>query len=159
MLHRLSTALRLQLEALVRRGAQDGFMLRWAILSFGVLAGIVALQACRAFRFLDEAQLVVLAGHPFYLSAQDAQVSLLSPAGQFGLCVVVTLYFGGVLMMQKRLGRRSHICLLAAVVFALPGLLCVLWHGVLYVGQALTCILLLWVILVPVSACFRHHRS
>ncbi len=143
----------------MQSGAKDGFLLRWAVLSFSVLATVVTLQALRVFRLLDEAQLVILAGHPFYLSAQDAQISLLSPAGQFGLCVLITLYFGGLLMLQRHLGRRTHICLLAAVVFGLPGLLCVLWHGVLYVSQALTCILLLWVILVPAAILYRRRHS
>lgn len=159
MLHRFITALKLRAEDLMQRGAKDGFLLRWAALSFGVLATVVVLQALRVFRLLDEVQLVVLAGHPFYLSAQDAQISLLSPAGQFGLCVLITFYFGGVLMLQRHPGRRTHICLLALVVLGLPGLLCVLWHGVLYVSQALACILLLWVILVPAAILYRRCHS
>ncbi len=159
MLQRILTTLRLRFERLVLRASQDAFLLRWVSLSIGVLGSVVIMQACRLFRLLDEAQLLILAGHPFYMSAEDAQVTLLSSGWQFAACVGITLYFGAVLMMQRRLGRRSHICLLAAAALALPGLLCVLWHGVLYVSQPLTCIFLLWLIHVPLTAWYRHHRS
>lgn len=132
-------------------GVADVFLLRWVLLSISVLAIVVGLQACRFFMWLDEVQLLILGGHPFYLSAEDAQVTLLTPGGCFALCVFITLYLGAVLLMQTRLGRRNHLCLLAAVAVFLPGLLCVLWHGVLYVGQPLMCIALLWVALVPLS--------
>lgn len=134
-----------------RRGAADMLLLRWVGLSIGVLATLVGMQACRVFSTLDEWQLIVLAGDPFYLSAQDAQVSLLTPGATFGVCVCVTLYLGAVLLRQKRMGKRNHLCLLAAVAIALPGVMCVLWHGVLYVAQPLMCILLMWLAVVPCS--------
>lgn len=131
--------------------AADAFLLRWFLLSVGTLAAVVGLQASRLFLWLDEWQLRILAGHPFYLSAEDAQVSLFSQGGTFAVCVGVTLYLGAVLLLQPRLSRRNHICLLAAVALGIPGLMCVLWHGVLYVGQPLVCILLLWLVVVPCS--------
>lgn len=130
----------------------DVFLLRWVLLSILVLALVVALQATRVvFMQLDEWQLLVLAGHPFYLSAEDAQISMLSAGGTFGLCVAVTLYLGAVLLMQPSLRKRTHLCLLAAVALFLPGVMCVLWHGVLYVGQPLACVAMLWLALVPVA--------
>ena len=108
---------------------------------------------------LDEIQLRLLAGHPFYLSAEDAQVSLLSPVASFSLCVVITLYLSAILMRRRSLVSRSHIALLAAVAVALPGIIGILWHGVLYVGQMLLCIFFLWLLLVPVSFIYRRFRS
>lgn len=158
MLQRVLTALTTGMESLMRREAKDAFLLRWALLCLSVLGGIVVMQACSFFHALDEAQLIILAGHPFYLSAEDAQVNLLTPGWNFAACVVLTLYLSAVLMLQRRLSRRTHICVLAAAALALPGLLCILWHGVLYVSQPLTCISLLWLILVPVTACYRCRR-
>lgn len=132
-----------------RASVGDVFLLRWAMLCVGVLGAVVVLQACGFFAMLHDGQLILLAGHPFYMSAEDAQVSLLSPAGTFGACVVITLYMGAVLLLQRRMRQRSHLCLLAAVAVALPGLLCVLWHGVLYVAQPLFCVFLLWLVVVP----------
>lgn len=134
-----------------RRGAADVLLLRWVALSLVVLAALVALQAYRLYAPLDEWQLMLLAGDPFYMPAQDAQVSLLSPAATFSACVCLTLYLGAVLLRQPRMGQRNHVCLLAAVAIALPGMMCVLWHGVLYVAQPLVCVLLLWLLAVPCS--------
>ena len=141
-----------------QRGEGDVLLLRWVILSIAVLAALVALQACRLFMPLYECQLLILAGDPFYMTAQDAQVALLTPAGTFAVCVGITLYLGAVMLRQPRLGRRNHLCLLAAVAVALPGLMCVLWHGVLYVAQPLVCIALLWLVLVP-GALIRRSLS
>lgn len=132
-----------------RRSRGDVLLLRWVLLSIGVLAALVGLQACRLFAPMHDWQLILLAGDPFYLTAQDAQVTLLSAGEMFALCVVITLYLGAALLRQKRLARRSHLCLLAAVAISLPGLMCVLWHGVLYVAQPLACVILLWLALVP----------
>lgn len=134
-----------------RRGAADVLLLRWVMLSIGVLGGLVAMQACHFFNPLHDGQLILLAGDPFYMPAEDAQRSLLSAGGTFALCVVTTLYLGGVLLRQPRMGRRNHLCMLAAVAVALPGAMCVLWHGVFYVAQPLVCILLLWLAVVPCS--------
>lgn len=138
-------------EPELRRGAADVLLLRWVVLSVGVLAVLVGLQACRLFVPLNEWQLLVLAGDPFYLSAADAQVSLLSHGATFGACVCLTLYMAAVLLRMPRLGQRNHLCLLAAVAVGLPGVMCVLWHGVLYVAQPLVCVLLLWLAVVPGS--------
>lgn len=126
-----------------------GALLRWGVLCVAVLGVAVALQLGGVFERVDEWQLRVLAGHPFYITAEDAQVSLLGPGGTWGVSVGLVLYLGAVLLQQQRLSRRNHLCLLAAVAVALPGLMCVLWHGVLYVGLPLVCIFLLWVALVP----------
>lgn len=142
-----------------RRNETDVLLLRWVTLSISVLAALVALQACRVFEMLDEQQLYILAGHPFYMSAEDAQVTLFSQGSTFAACVAITLYLGAVLLLQQRMSRRNHICLLAAVAVFMPGLMCVLWHGVLYVTQPLVCILLMWVILVPLSLIRRRIIS
>ncbi len=141
------------------RHAQDDFLLRWVVVSVLTLALAVGMQACRFILLLDEIQLRLLAGHPFYLSAEDAQVSLLSPVASFSLCVVITLYLSAILMRRRSLVSRSHIALLAAVAVALPGIIGILWHGVLYVGQMLLCIFFLWLLLVPVSFIYRRFRS
>lgn len=139
-------------RALLRKlGEGDLFLLRWALLGVIAPGCVVALQLTDFFERCDEQQLRILAGHPFYISAEDVQVTLLSPPVTFAICVGIALYLGAVLLRCRSYARRSHICLLAAVAIAMPGLLCVLWHGVLYVGQPLTCLAALWLLLVPCS--------
>lgn len=125
-----------------------GALLRWAALCVAVLSIALVLHAWGALELVDEWQLMVLAGHPFYISAEDVQVTLLEPGCIWTLSIAMVLYLGAVLQRQ-RLSRRNHLCLLAAVAVALPGLMCVLWHGVLYVGLPMVCIFLLWVAVVP----------
>lgn len=122
----------------------DRRLLHWVLLCVGVPGCMVVLQACGGVSRLNEMQIKVLAAHPFYLSAEEAQVSLLSNGWIFTECVFLSFYLGAVLLSQESLLKRSYICFLALPAFGLPGLLCVLWHGVLYVAQPLVCILLLW---------------
>lgn len=131
--------------------AGDLLLLRWVLLGIAGSGMVVALRFTPFFELCDEVQLRILAGHPFYISAEDIQVSLLSPVAIFAVCVGIILYLGGVLLRCRSYVRRSHICLLAAVAIAMPGLLCVLWHGVFYVGQPLMCLAVLWLLLVPCS--------
>lgn len=126
-------------------------LLRWVLLCVATLLCERLLHLCGAFDLADEWQLIVLAGHPFYLSAEDQQVSLLTPGATLALSMGITLYLSAVLLRQPLLRKRNHLCLLAAVAVLLPGCMCVLWHGVLYVSRPLMCILLLWLVLSPIT--------
>lgn len=119
------------------------------------IAGL--LQLCGAVDSLSSWQRSLLAGHPFYLSADEAHTTLLSPAATWAACAALTLYLSAVLLREPRLGRRSYLCLLAAVATQLPGCMCVLWHGVLYTALPLLCIALLWLATVPAALLARHH--
>lgn len=132
-------------------GRVDALLLRWAGMSVGVLGAVVLMESQGWLLPLHDQQIIMLANHPIYLSAEDANVSLMSPGLTFGVSVLLTLYLAAVLLVQPRLGRRNHVCLLAAVAVALPGLIGVLWHGVLYVAQPLMCVVLLWVVMVPLT--------
>ena len=132
-------------------GAGDLFLLRWVLLGVVAPGSVVLLQLTNFFEILDEQQLRILGGHPFYISAEDVQSTLLSPPVTFAICVGIALYLGAVLLRCRSYLRRTHICLLATVAIAMPGLLCVLWHGVLYVSQPLVCLAALWLLLVPCS--------
>lgn len=156
---RIITILRESFSTLPGAAAStDAFLLRWVLLGIFVPAALLLSKAAGLEGLLNDQQLIILGGHPFYLSAQDAQVSLLSTGGTFGLSVFIALYLGAVLLQQPRLGRRNHLCLLAAVAVVLAGLLSVLWHGVLYVAQPLVCVLLLWLLLVPAVLIRRLFR-
>ncbi len=147
------------LAGLRSRHTQDDKMLQWAVVTLLVLGLTVALQACGVLIMLDELQLRFLAGHPFYLTAEDAQVSLLSPGVTFSLCVGITLYLSAVLLRGKSMWRRTHVALLAFIAVGLPGVAGILWHGVFYVGQPLLCVVILWVLLVPGTLVCRSIRS
>ncbi len=136
----------------------------WMTLTLAALLPVVLLLLGGGLMACDDAQLRLLAGHPFYISAEEAQVSLLSPVGTFLLCTGLTLWLAAVLLREPRYGRRTQLAFLTALTMALPGLICVLWGGVLYVAAPLACTLLLWVYTVPASAllhllrrCRRHE--
>lgn len=139
--------------------AGDVFLLRWAALSIVTLLCATILQATGLLNTLHDWQIMLLCGHPFYLSAEGAQSSFLTPGGTFGLCVGLTLYLSAVLLLQRRLQRRSHICVLSTTAIILPGMICVLWESVFYVAQPLICIIILWCLLVPAAAILRRLFS
>ncbi len=131
----------------------------WIGLVLTTLLPLVLLQLCNGMLTLDEAQLRLLAGHPFYIGAEEAQVSLLSPVGTFVLCLLLTFWLAAVLVREHRYARRTQVAFLAALAVALPGLICVLWGGVLYVASPIVCVLLLWGYTVPGSALWRALAS
>ena len=122
----------------------DRLLLRWAGLSFAVLVLIVSLTAAGALEYLEWEQIRFLCGSPFYLGAEEAQISLLGPAGTFALCLAVTFYLSIVLLSERRFSGRLQIALLSVVALALPGVLCVLWGGVLNMAAPVICSLACW---------------
>lgn len=140
------------------RNRADMLWLRWAVLSVLVLLAVMLLLLGGYFEVVDDAQLRLLCGNPFYLEAEATQNPALSPVGMFGLCVGVTLYLGIVLLRQRRFAPRTQIVLMAAVAATMPGLLCVLWNCVFYVAPLLFCVLFTWVLVVCVPF-FRRSRS
>lgn len=136
----------------------DMLWLRWAVLSVVVLLAVMLLLLGGYFEGVDDAQLRLLCGTPFYLEAEATQNPALSPVQMFGLCVGVTLYLGIVLLRQRRFVPRTQIALMAAVAAAMPGLLCVLWDCVFYAAPLLFCVIFTW-LLVMVIPFFRRSRS
>ncbi len=137
----------------------DRHLAAWMLLSLATLLPVVCLLLSGGFAACDEAQLRLLAGHPFYIGAEEAQVSLLSPVGTFLLCALLVLWLAAVLVRERRAARRSQLAFMAALAMLLPGLICVLWGGVLYVAAPLACVLLLWLYAVPVAALLRVVRG
>lgn len=122
----------------------DRLLLRWAGLSFAVLVLIVSLTAAGALEYLEWEQIRFLCGSPFYLGAEEAQISLLGPAGTFALCLAVTLYLALVLLRERRFSGRLQVGILSVVALSLPGILCVLWGGVLNMNAPVICALACW---------------
>ena len=122
----------------------DHFLLRWALLSFAVLVLIIALTLLGTMQQLEWEQIRFLGGSPFYIGAEEAQVNLLGPAGIFALCLVVTFYLALVLLRERSFAGRLQVGLLAVVALALPGILCVLWGGVLNMAAPVICALACW---------------
>ncbi len=143
-----------------RRGLQraDRLFAAWMLLCLVTLVPVVVLMLHGCFAPLEDAQLRLLAGHPFYISAEEAQVSLLSPVGTFCLCTLLVLWLAAVLLREPRLGRRTQVAFLSALALVLPGLICVLWGGVLYVVAPLACVAVLWCLSVPLAALWRVLR-
>lgn len=136
----------------------DRFLVRWLGMSFLVLALSTGAALSGLAEELELEQIRFLGGNPFYISAEEAQVSLLGPAGTFGLCLGVTLWLSAVLLRERRMAGRLQIMLPALVALALPGLLCVLWGGVLNMALPLLCALLCWLgaELRPLARSLRH---
>ena len=122
----------------------DHFLLRWALLSFAVLVLIIVLTLLGTMPQLEWEQIRFLGGSPFYIGAEEAQVNLLGPAGIFALCLVVTFYLALVLLRERSFAGRLQVGLLAVVALALPGILCVLWGGVLNMAAPVICALACW---------------
>ncbi len=146
-------------HALHQCNRADRRLALWIALCLATLLPVVTLLLSGSLSSWDDAQLRLLAGHPFYIGAEEAQVSLLSPVGSFCLCLGLTLWLAAVLVREKRYGRRTQLLFLAALAAALPGLLCVLWGGVLYTAAPMACLLLLWLYSVPLAALYRLLRS
>lgn len=122
----------------------DHLLLRWAGLSLAVLVLVIALSLKGTLQQLEWEQIRFLGGSPFYIGAEEAQVNLLGPAGIFALCLVVTFYLALVLLRERSFAGRLQVGVLAVVALALPGILCVLWGGVLNMGAPVICALACW---------------
>ncbi len=141
-----------------QRSETDMLWLRWGLLSVAVLLVTMGLMLAGCFEPLDDAQLKLLCGNPFYLEAEGAQCSALGLAGTFGLCIAVTLYLSVVLLRVPSFAGRLQIAFLALVALGLPGMLCVLWDCVFYVAPLLFSVCLLW-LLTAIIPFFRVSHS
>lgn len=122
----------------------DHLFVRWSLLCFGTLLAVALLMLFGVTEWLELEQIRFLGGNPFYIGAEEAQESLLSPAGQFGLCIVVTAYLGIVLLREHHFTWRLTMLTAAFMVLLLPGMLCVLWGGILNMSAPLAAVLLTW---------------
>ncbi len=141
------TRLRNRLQRLHRpqqMNRTDHLLLRWAGLSFCVLVLVVILSLLGVMQYLEWEQIRFLGGSPFYIGAEEAQINLLGPAGIFALCMVVTFYLALVLLRERRFAGRLLVSILAVVALALPGILCVLWGGVLNMAAPVICAMACW---------------
>lgn len=125
----------------------DRTLLLWLLICISTLGSTVALMIMGVFDTIGLEQIRLLGGHPFYIDAAAAQISLLSPTGIFAICTIITLYLSIVLLRCSGFAKRTHICVLAALAVCLPGFLCILWDGVLLMAAPLYCIILLWFLL------------
>lgn len=136
----------------------DHFLLSWAGLSFAVLVLLVVLTACGLMQYLEWEQIRFLGGAPFFIGAEEAQINLLGPAGIFSLCLLVTFYLSLVLLREQSFCGRLQISLLALTALALPGILCVLWGGVLNMNAPVICALTCWLGAEALHF-YRRHRA
>lgn len=124
----------------------DKKLLRWVALCVPVLLGTGLVMVTGGFAAAGEWQVELLLGRPFYMEAQDIQVSLLSPGETYAACTGLTLYFALLLPNLSGAASRTQVCFSAAVALLLPGFIGTLWHGVLYVAPFLFCMALLWLL-------------
>lgn len=135
----------------------DYFWLRWGVLSVSVLAVDVALLLTGVYQMIGRQQLNLLGGHPFYMEAEALTNSLLDPVTTFSLCVLLVLVLSWLLLRLRGAAARSEICFLAALALALPGCICSLYSGVLYMAPFVCSVLLLWFLSTTIPF-FRNSR-
>ena len=136
----------------------DRALLRWLVLCLLVLGlTTVAMVSGLCYR-IELHQIRLLCGPPFYMEAAAVQVELLDPLPTYLICLGITLYFGAVMMRARSWIGRTQLMLAACTALALPGLMCVLWDGVLNMAAPLLCVLLLWVCTAFIPF-FRLQRS
>ncbi len=143
-------------------GKGDRRLLHWILLCVTTLLTIVILMVSGALAALRAYQVELLQSAPFYMAAEETQILLLEPLSGFYICLALVLYLAAVLLREPRLGRRTQVAALALLAAVLPGLICVLWGGVLPVSAFACSVLTLWVLTVPASALhtlWRHWRT
>ena len=124
--------------------AADFGLLRWVVVCLLVLVTVLVLMQTGVLYELELEQIRFLGGSPFFISAEEAQVSLLGIGGIFGICIITTLYLSLVYLREPRFGGRLQVAALSTAALALPGLLCVLWGGVLNMAAPVICALACW---------------
>ncbi len=135
--------------SLIRPGkldAADYGLLRWVVICLLMLIAVLVLMQTGVLYEIELEQVRFLGGAPFFISAEEAQVSLLSIGGMFGVCVAVTLYLSIVYLREPRFSGRLQVALVSTAALAIPGLLCVLWGGVLNMAAPIICSLGCWVL-------------
>ncbi len=137
----------------------DRMLARWMGVSVAVLLLTVVFMLSGVLEELENRQIAILGGHPFYMPAEEMQVNLMGPVGTFCLCAVVTLYLSAVMLREHRYGRRTQVAFLAAVALALPGLMSVFWGGVLNMAAPVFCVVALWCFAVPFAIAARLTRA
>lgn len=129
-----------------RLNAADYGLLRWMVICLLMLIAVLVLMQTGVLYEIELEQVRFLGGAPFFISAEEAQVSLLSVGGMFGVCVAVTLYLSIVYLREPRFSGRLQVAFVSTAALAIPGLLCVLWGGVLNMAAPIICSLGCWVL-------------
>lgn len=144
----LTATERIRQEANRRRQIREGnmFLVRWITLSLIVLSLVLLLMLSGFQTRVEEWQTQLLCREPFYIEAQQLQEPLLSTIGNFAVSVIVTLYLSLVLLREPHWARRTQLAFLAAAVLAMPGLLCVLWSGIITPLGPVSSVVALWLL-------------
>lgn len=138
---------------------KEMFLLRWIGLSMAALLPVTLLMVLGVVDALELEQIRFLGGHPFYIDAVEAQESMLSYGGMFAISAVATLYLAAVLLREPRFIWRLQIAFLAVIALALPGILCVLWGGIINMAAPVISVLLLWLWLEISKVGVRIYRA
>ncbi|MFI3244345.1 MAG: hypothetical protein R3Y56_08855 [Akkermansia sp.] len=118
----------------------------WRRLLAVLLLAFVALLATNGvgmLGFYDEAELFlvsIFANHPFYMSAEEAQWSILSAGATGWLCVLLACYAAAILLHESRLAWQVAMLALSLLVLAVASCCAVFWGGVLNVSAPACCL-------------------
>ena len=127
-----------------RLSAADYGLLRWGVICLLVLVSVLVFMQTGMLYEIELEQVRFLGGSPFFISAEEAQVSLLGIGGIFSICIITTLYLSLVYLREPRFSGRLQVAVISTAALALPGILCVLWGGVLNMAAPIICSLGCW---------------
>lgn len=135
---------------------------RWLVAVL-ILAGcsmltISILKQSGIFYEAELAMIQVLASHPFYMSAQEAQVNMMGEGANHWLCLGIALYFTPVLLRERRGGVQCLIVMLGLIALALASTCAVFFGGVLNLWAPMSCLFITWVITAAAGELRRLHQ-
>ncbi len=108
-----------------------------------------------------EAELVLVelfANHPFYMTAEEAQHSMLSTTGTAWLCVGLACYASAIFLRERRLGMQVGILGLSLLVLLVASCCAVFWGGILNICPPVVCLMMSFVFAVLAQQVGKLHR-
>lgn len=149
----------LQLDSFLLRCPRTLRSLAAVILVAGCSLLVVSLLKQSGIFYEAELGMVqVLASHPFYMSAQEAQINLMSDGANSLLCLAIALYFSLVLLREKRGGVQCIIVLLGLITMAVASLCAVFYGGVLNLSAPMSCLFITWIAAAAAGELRRLHQ-
>ncbi len=131
-----------------------------AVLLLAALA-LLATYGLSMTGFYYEAELALVeffANHPFYMTAEEAQHSMLSPESTAWFCVGVACYACAIFLQEHRLGMQFGILLLSLIVLVVASCCAVFWGGILNVCPVVVCLVFSFVVALLAQGLGKLHH-
>lgn len=138
-------------------------VLRWlAAFTLLVLIALGLVWSLAQWGVFYEAELILVqffASHPFYMSAQEAQVELLGDGANVALCSAIALYSTLVLLRERRGWVQGLIVMLGLLVMIVASASAVFWGGILNLSAAMSSLFISWVLAASAHELGEIHQK